>query len=103
MRQRHGIRWAALFHLGRDRPICHQREIQQAVGIVKGWPQDLPARQILKGGRDTPITAHRACINRCADPKTGQGGAIGADQKNRLNHIAARLLDRQSRQIRIVK
>ena len=102
MRQRCGIHWGAPLILGWDRPICHQREIQQTVGIVKGWPQDLPAWQILKGGRNAPITAHRTSINRGANPKTGQGGAIGADQKNRLNHIAARLLDRQSSQIRIV-
>ena len=71
--------------------------------VVKCWPQHLPARRILERRRNTPVAAHLARIDRKGGPKTRQRGAIGADEKHRLNQIAARLLDRKRRQIGIVK
>jgi hypothetical protein len=42
----------------------------------------------------------RAGVDRNAGAEAGQRGAIGAQQEDRLDQVAARLLDRQRRQVR---
>ncbi len=49
----------------RHQPFGGQCEIQQAVGVIKGRSQHLPARRILEGGRHPAIAGHFAGIHRC--------------------------------------
>ena len=71
--------------------------------VVKGWPQDLPAGQILEGCRNAPVAGHVAGIDGARGTEPGQGGAIGTDQKDCLDQVAACLLDRQRSKIGIIK
>ncbi|MND68203.1 hypothetical protein D3C80_596470 [compost metagenome] len=79
-----------------------QREIQQPVGVIVGWPQHLSAGQVLVNCRDAALQSHIFCRQRFADRQARQSGTIGAQQENGLDQIAARLLDGQRRQLRIV-
>ena len=82
-------------------PFRGQGKIQQAMGVIKGRTQDLPARHILEGRGNAALTQHVARIDRFGIAETGQGGAIGPDQKDRFDQIAACLLDRQRREVGI--
>lgn len=79
-----------------------QREVQQPVGVVVGRPQHLPAGQVLVNRRDAPLQPHVFAGQWLADRQARQGGAIGAQQENRLHQIAAGLFDGQRRQLAIV-
>ncbi|MNI47326.1 hypothetical protein D3C73_1018380 [compost metagenome] len=80
-----------------------QREVQQALGVVVGGAQDLPARHVLEGGRDTALQAHGARVDRLRVAIARQGRAIGAQQEHGFDHVARRLLERQRGQLRIVE
>ncbi len=71
--------------------------------VIECRPQDLTTRRILIGGRNPARDLHCARIEGQAGPEAGQGGAVGAYQKDRLYHIAARLFEGQRRQIGIVQ
>src|SRR6056297_1032739 len=49
------------------------------------------------------VAAHRRSLYRMRGPETRQRGAIGANEKNRLDQITARLLDGQRGKIRVVE
>ena len=49
---------------GRGLALGHQFEIQQAMGVVEGWPQNLTAGQILEGGADAAVDSHVGGIDR---------------------------------------
>ena len=83
--------------------ICGQFEVQQTVRVVKGRAQNLSAGQVLEGGRDTSVAGHTGSIDRLGRPKARQRGSIGADEEDRFDQIAPRLLDRKSRKVGIVK
>ncbi len=76
---------------------------QEAVRIVECWAQHLAARHILEGRRNPPAHRHGAGIDRLAHAEPRQGGAKGAEQEDRFDQIAARLLDRQSSKLAIVE
>ena len=90
---RRGYERMPLEHIGR----------QKAVGIVEAWPKDLPAWNILEGGRDAP-TGHKLFLpHGFRDAKARLGGAPGPQQQHRLVKIAPRLRQRQRGQIGGVK
>ena len=91
-------RWS-LGHLA----ISGQFEIKQTVRVVKCWAQDLPAGQVLERGRDASIAGHNAGIERLGRTKARQSGAIGANEEDRFDQIATRLLDCKCRKVRIIK
>ena len=70
-------------------------EVDQPMGVVEGRPEHLAARQVLEGRRDAAAQRHRRGVERLGEAEAGQGGAIGAGEKDRLDQVAARLLDRQ--------
>ena len=72
------------------------------MGVVVGRPQHLPAGQVLVNRRDAPLQPHVFAGQRLADRQARQGGAIGAQQEDRLHQIAAGLFDGQRRQLAIV-
>ncbi len=78
-----------------DRFVGEQRRIEQAVGIVEGRPEKLAARQVLVGRRNAPLDLHRRGIDRNGGAEARQRGAIGAQQEDRFDHVAARLADGQ--------
>ncbi len=80
-----------------------QHEVDQAMGVVEGRAEHLPARQILEGRRDAARNRHRPGIDRLRRAETGQRRAKGTDEEDRLDEIAARLLDGERRQRRIVE
>jgi hypothetical protein len=77
--------------------------IEQPVGIVEGRPQHLSARRILEGGGDAPVDAHGRRVDRLRCAKTRGGGAKGAYQKDRLDQVAARLLDGERRKLAVIE
>ncbi len=80
-----------------------QFRLQQPMRVIERRPQHLSARQVLECGRDAPAYGHRAGVDRLAGAEPRQGGAERAEQKDGLDEIAARLLDRQRRKLAIVK
>ena len=78
-------------------------EIQQPMRVVEGRPQNLPARQILERRADPAVDGHGGGIQRPRRAEAWQRRAIGADQEHRLDQIAARLLDRQGREVTVIK
>ena len=70
-------------------------EVDQAMGVVEGRAQHLAAGQILEGRRDAAAQRHRGGVERLGEAEARQRGAIGADQEDRLDQIAARLFDRE--------
>ncbi|MDT4806004.1 hypothetical protein FQZ97_388220 [compost metagenome] len=83
--------------------LRQQREVQQALGVVVGRPQDLAAGHVLEGGRDPALQTHAPGIDRLRVAVARQGRAVGAQQEHGLDHVASRLLERQGRQLRIVE
>src|SRR5882724_11556957 len=73
------------------------------MGVVERRPEDLPAGNILEGRGNPPPHLHRAGIDRLGGAETRQRGAESPYQKNRLDHVAARLLDRKWGQLAIVQ
>ncbi len=72
------------------------------MAVVVSWPQHLAARQIFIDRRDAAFDAHRPGRQWRALRQAWQRGAIGTQQKDRLDQIAAGLFNRQRRQFRIV-
>ncbi len=73
------------------------------MGIVEGRPQHLAARQILVGGGNPSFGMHHRRVDRPCVPKAGQGGAVGAHQKDRLDQIASRLHDGQRGKLAVIE
>ena len=73
------------------------------MGVVEGGPENLAARNVLEGRGDPPPHLHLAGIDRLGGAETRQGGAEGADQEDRLDHVAPRLLDRQRSKLAVVE
>ena len=63
------------------------------MGVVEGGAEDLPARNILEGRRNPAAHLHRAGVDRLGRAKARQRGAERAHQEDRLDQVAARLLD----------
>ncbi len=87
---------------GHRRAVGEQAEVEQALGVVKGRTQHLAARQVFESGRDTPLQHHARGVQRARAAQAGQGGAVSAQQKNRLHQVAGGLLDCQCGQFRVV-
>ena len=77
--------------------------IEQAMGVVEGRPEDLPARQILERRGDPAAHLHRAGVDRLGRAEARQRRAEGAHQEDRLDQVAARLLDGERRQFAVVE
>src|ERR1700722_8392966 len=73
------------------------------MGVVEGGPEHLAAWNILECRGNPAVHLHRAGIDRFGRAETRQGGAERPDQKDRLDHVAARLLDGECREFAIVQ
>ena len=73
------------------------------MGVVEGGPENLPARNILEGRGNPAAHLHRAGIDRLGRAEARQRGAERAHQEDRLDHVAARLLDGERRQFAVVQ
>src|SRR5215469_15315641 len=73
------------------------------MGVIEGGPKDLAAWNILEGGGDPPAQAHVAGVNRLGRAEARQRCAKGADQEDRLDHVAARLLDCERCKFAVIK
>jgi hypothetical protein len=80
---------------GRGRPRRLEIEVDQAMRVVERRAEHLSAGQILEGRGDAAAQGHRRRVERFSEAEARQRGAIGADQEDRLDHVAARLLDRE--------
>ncbi|MNF89894.1 hypothetical protein D3C84_724390 [compost metagenome] len=80
-----------------------QRKVQQAMGVVEGRPQQLPARYVLERGREASAELHVLRVDRQARAEARQRGAISAQQENRLHHVPCRLFDRQRGQLFVIQ
>ncbi len=99
MRRR--LRFATGFLHRRRFAVGQQGKIEQAVGIVVSGAQQLAAGDIFVDRGDAALEAHPGGINRFADRQPRQGGAVGAQQENGFDVIAAGLLQRQRRQFAV--
>jgi hypothetical protein len=82
---------------------CFSRKFKEAVGVVECRSKNLSAGQILKSRRNAPAHRHDASVDRFARPEPRQGGTKGPQEENRLDQIAACLLDRERGKLAIVK
>src|SRR6267378_1103484 len=73
------------------------------MGVVEGRPENLATRNILEGGGNPAAHLHRAGIDRFGRAEARQCGAKGPDQKDRLDHVAACLLDRERRKLAVIQ
>ena len=71
--------------------------IKQAVGVIEGRSENLASRNVLECRGNPAAHLHPAGIDRFGRAEARQGGAEGANQEDRLDHVAARLLDRERR------
>ncbi len=100
---RHGF-FGLAARLGRCRfGVFGQFRVKQAVRVVEGGAEKLPARQILVGGGDAPLDQHGRRVDGARIAEARQGGAVGAQKEDRLDHVAARLLHSKRCKPRIVK
>jgi hypothetical protein len=67
--------------------------IEQPMGVVEGRTENLAARNILEGRGNPAPHLHPAGVDRLGGAEPRQRGAERAHQENRLDHVAARLLD----------
>ncbi len=80
-----------------------QRVVEQPVGVIEGRAEHLSARQVLEGRRDAAFDVHRGGIDRLRGAETGERGAVGADEEDRLDHVAARLLDGERGKLAVIE
>ena len=73
------------------------------MGVIEGRAENLPARNILEGRGNPPAHLHRAGIDRLGRAEARQRGAEGAHQEDRLDQVAARLLDRERGEFAVVQ
>lgn len=81
--------------------VCQQGEIEQAMGVVVGWAKQLAAGNVFINRRNTPFETHLCGVERLAYRQFRQRGAVGAQQENCFNVIAAGLFQRQRRQFAV--
>ncbi|MNI16989.1 hypothetical protein D3C73_703450 [compost metagenome] len=74
-----------------NRFVRKQRRVEKAMGVIECRAEQLSARQILVGGGNAAFDLHVGSVERHRIAEPGQGGAIGAQQEDRLDQVAARL------------
>ncbi len=73
------------------------------MGVVEGGAENLAARNILEGRGNPAAHLHPAGIDRLGGAEARQRRAERAQQENRLDHVAARLLDGKRRELAVVQ
>src|SRR6266404_1448225 len=73
------------------------------MGVVESGSENLAARNILERRGNPATHLHPGGIDRFGRAEARQGGTEGADQKDRLDHVAARLLDGKRREFAIIQ
>jgi hypothetical protein len=73
------------------------------MGVVESGTENLAARNILERRGNPATHLHPGGIDGFGGAEARQGGAKRADQKDRLDHVAARLLDGERREFAIVQ
>src|SRR5712664_243855 len=73
------------------------------MGVVESRPEHLTTRNILEGRGDPAAYLHPSGIDRLGRTEARQSGAERAQQENRFDHVAARLLDREGCEFAIVQ
>ena len=81
---------------------CEQREVEQALRVVVGGAEHLPAGQVLEGGGDAAVELHARGVQRHAGAQARQRGAVGAQQEDGFDQVARRLLDRERGEFGVV-
>ena len=77
--------------------------VEQPMRVVERRAQELAARQVLVGRGDPPPDAHGRGIDGLGITETRQRRAVGAEQEDRLDKIASRLLHGERCKLRIVE
>ncbi len=77
--------------------------VEQAVSVVESGAEDLAAGNVLEGRGDAAADLHVAGIDRLGGAEARQRGAEGANQEDRLDQVAARLLDRERGELAIIE
>lgn len=88
---------------GAFRRLVNQIEIEKALAVVLGTPEQLPARNILEGCGNAPRHKHVGGFCRIAVVKARQRRAMRTKQKYGFFYASARLFDRKRRQLLIIK
>ena len=74
------------------------------MGVVERRAENLAAGQVLEGRGNAAFDMSMPLVSTgTAVAEARQGGAKGAQQKYGLDHVAACLLDRERREVRIVQ
>src|SRR5882672_7162107 len=73
------------------------------MGVVESRSKHLTTRNILEGRGDPAAYLHPSGIDRFGRAEARQSGAERAQQENRLDQVAARLLDREGCEFAIVQ
>src|SRR5258708_14181739 len=73
------------------------------MGVIEGGAEDLAAGNILEGRGNPAPNLHLAGIGRLRGAEARQRGAEGADQEDRLDHVAARLFHGERREFAIIQ
>ncbi len=81
--------------------IRQQGEIEQAVGVVVGGAEQLSTGDIFIHCRNAPLEAHIRRIQRLTYRQLCQRGAVGTQQEDGFDVIAAGLFQRQRRQLAV--
>jgi hypothetical protein len=71
--------------------------------VIEGRTKNLAARDILEGRGNPANDPHAAGIDRLGGTEPRQRGAEGADQEDRLDHVASRLLDGERRKLPVIE
>ena len=73
------------------------------MGVVKGGTENLTAGDVLEGRGNAAAYLHPGGVYRLAGAEPRQRGAESANQEDRLDQIAARLLDRERCKLAVVE
>src|SRR5229473_2637765 len=73
------------------------------MGVIESGTENLAARNILERRGNPATHLHPGGIDRFGRAEAWQGGAERTDQKDRLDHVAARLLDGERREFAIIE
>ena len=82
-----------------DAAFGQQPEVQQALGVVVGGPQQLAPWHLFESGRYASHQVNTGRVQRHRVAQPWQRSAVGAQQKNGFHQVATGLLDGQGRKL----
>ena len=78
-------------------------KVEQAMRIVEGGAKNLSPRNVLEGSGDAAFHPHAARVDGVRVAKAGQRRPRRPDKEDRLDQVAARLLDGEGRKFAIME